>query len=111
MRYCMTLKDGYTTEPATPGTSVLSHRGIDWKVSRVNHRAAYTYKSIRIFWDAEAVAYQVRNHLGQVICQHTSPAVCLEEATVRVLDAMSCQFVPTWEEMEDEIPVDWDEAA
>lgn len=92
-------------------SNTLSLKGIVWKISKVNDRAAFTYQTIRISWDKEAGCYQVLNHLNQVVFHHPASAACLENATGRILDVLSLQFVPIWQDESEEIPVIWDVAA
>lgn len=104
MRYCITQPDFMM--------STLNHKGIEWKITRVNGKAAFTHKTVRIFWDAEVDAYQTKNHLGQLLFQHDNPATCLEDARQRILDAYAQRYSPSWAPTEEEeIPVIWEEAA
>lgn len=90
--------------------STLHVKGIEWNVMSVNGKTAYSHRSIRI--SCENGCYQTKNHLNQVIFQHKSPAICLEDASLRILDAYSQQYAPSWANTEEEeIPVIWEDAA
>jgi hypothetical protein len=92
-------------------SSNLFIRGIEWETGNHNGHISYTHHTIQVGWSPKGNAYQVKNHLGQVVYQNPMAAECLREATARILDAYADRFVPAWTDIEDEIPIVWDEAA
>lgn len=84
-----------TQKDFTIGTLFI--KGVEWKVTSLNGHTAYSHRSIRISWDVEGKCYQTRNHLNQIIFQDKKPSVCLEDGSLRILDAYSQQYRTSWE--------------
>lgn len=82
--------------------STLFVKGVTWNISIHNKKPAYYHKNICITWENKTGTWQAKNDQGELILARISPAACIEDTSVYILDGYASVIVPSWEVSDEE---------